>query len=148
MNEENTRSIVAAAPPSQIHRYLHYSLLVPSAKTEAEFSCQANHGAVTQQAVLEENPHIKFFNGQRGYVLCRLTPELWHTDYPVLPYVTAPGAPIYTRASFAVEAGKPGLQQVGETAVPTRASSLIESDSERIRAQKRADGRQLGGRRR
>src|SRR5215203_5474786 len=51
MNEENTRSIVAAAPPSQIHRYLHYSLLVPSAKTEAEFSCQANHGAVTQQDV-------------------------------------------------------------------------------------------------
>jgi alkaline phosphatase D len=101
-----------------------------------------------QQAVLEENPHIKFFNGQRGYVLCRLTPELWHADYPVLPYVKEPGAPIYTRASFAVEAGKPGLQQVGETAVPTRASSLIESDSERIRAQKRADGRQLGGRRR
>jgi alkaline phosphatase D len=101
-----------------------------------------------QQAVLEENPHIKFFNGQRGYVLCRLTPELWHTDYPVLPYVKDSGAPIYTRASFAVEAGKPGLQQAGETAVPTRASSLIESDSERIRAQKRADGRQLGGRRR
>jgi alkaline phosphatase D len=98
-----------------------------------------------QQAVLEENPHIKFFNGQRGYVRCRLTPELWRTDYRVLPYVKEPGASMYTRASFAVEAGRPGLQQVSETAVPTRASSLIESDAERIRAQKRADGRQRGG---
>jgi alkaline phosphatase D len=101
-----------------------------------------------QQAILEENPHIKIFNGQRGYVRCRLTPELWHADYRVLPYVSEPGAQIYTRASFAVEAGRPGLQQVGETAVPTRASSLIESDAERIRAQKRADGRQRSGRRR
>jgi alkaline phosphatase D len=100
-----------------------------------------------QQGILEENPHMKFFNGQRGYVLCRLTLELWHADYRVLPYVSEPGAPIYTRASFAVEAGRPGLQQVGETAVPTRASSLIESDAERIRAQERADGRRRGGRR-
>jgi alkaline phosphatase D len=94
-----------------------------------------------QQRILEENLHIKFFNGQRGYVLCRLTPELWRTDYRVLPYVKEPGASMYTRASFAVEAGRPGLQQVSETAVPSRASSLIESDAERIRAQKRADGR-------
>jgi alkaline phosphatase D len=101
-----------------------------------------------QQAVLEENPHIKFFNGQRGYVRCRLTPELWRTDYRVLPYVKEPGAPIYTRASFAVEAGRPGLQQVSETAVPSRATSLIESDEERIRAQERADQKQRGGRRR
>jgi alkaline phosphatase D len=98
-----------------------------------------------QQRILEENLHIKFFNGQRGYVLCRLTPELWRTDYRVLPYVKEPGASMYTRASFAVEAGRPGLQQVSETAVPSRASSLIESDAERIRAQKRADGRQRGG---
>ncbi len=99
-----------------------------------------------QQGILEENPHIKFFNGQRGYVRCRLTPELWRTDYRVLPYVKESGAPIYTRASFAVEAGRPGLQQVSGTTVPTRASSLIESDAERIRAQKRADGRQRGRR--
>ena len=26
-------------------------------------------------AILAENPHIKFFNGQRGYVRCRLTPD-------------------------------------------------------------------------
>jgi alkaline phosphatase D len=100
-----------------------------------------------QQAILEENPHIRFFNGQRGYVRCRLRPELWRTDYRVLPYVSEPGAPIYTRASFAVEAGRPGLQQVSGTTVPTRASSLIESDAERIRAQKRADERRRGGRR-
>jgi alkaline phosphatase D len=100
-----------------------------------------------QQAILEENPHIRFFNGQRGYVRCRLRPELWRTDYRVLPYVKEPGAPIYTKASFAVEAGRPGLQVVSKTAVPTRASSLIESDAKRIRAQESADERRRGGRR-
>jgi alkaline phosphatase D len=65
----------------------------------------------------------------------------------VLPYVKEPGAPIYTKASFAVEAGRPGLQVVSETAVPTRASSLIESDAKRIRAQESADERRRGGRR-
>ena len=37
-------------------------------------------------AILAENPHIKFFNGQRGYVRCRLTRDTWQTDYRVLPY--------------------------------------------------------------
>ena len=27
------------------------------------------------EAVVEENPHIEFFNGQRGYVRCTLTPR-------------------------------------------------------------------------
>ncbi|MFH4233462.1 alkaline phosphatase D family protein, partial [Acinetobacter baumannii] len=70
-----------------------------------------------QQAIVEENPHIKFFNGQRGYVRCTLTPERWRTDYRVVPYVSQPGARVYTRASFVVEAGRPGLQQAAANAV-------------------------------
>ncbi|WP_100331941.1 alkaline phosphatase D family protein [Bacillus xiapuensis] len=57
------------------------------------------------------NEHVKFYNGQRGYVRCRVTPEQWQTDHLVLPYITKPGAPIKTRASFIVENGKPGLQE-------------------------------------
>ena len=100
-----------------------------------------------QEAVVAENPHIKFFNGQRGYVRCRLTPEEWRADYRVLPFVKQPGAPIYTRASFAIEAGNPGLQQVDANAVRgTRISAAaIESDAERIGAQEEAAS---GGRRR
>jgi alkaline phosphatase D len=57
---------------------------------------------------MAENPHIKFFNGQRGYVRCNLTPGRWQTDYRILAAVSQPGAPISTRASFVVENGKPG----------------------------------------
>lgn len=57
-----------------------------------------------------ENPFVKFFNAQRGYVRCELTPTQWRTDYRVVPYVTRPGAPIQTRKSFVVTAGKPRLE--------------------------------------
>ena len=69
------------------------------------------------KAVLAENPHIKFYNNQRGYVRCIVTPDRWQADYRVLPYVTHPGAPISTRASFLMEKGKPGLQKIYDGAV-------------------------------
>ncbi len=58
---------------------------------------------------MAENPHIKLYNNQRGYVYCRVTPKTWQTDYRVLPYVTRPGAPIATRESLTVEAGNPRI---------------------------------------
>jgi alkaline phosphatase D len=88
--------------------------------------------------VVEENPHIEFFNGQRGYVRCTLTPQEYRADYRVVPYVKQPGAQVYTRASFVTEAGNPGLQQASEASVPTRQASLVETDAERIRARERA----------
>ncbi len=54
---------------------------------------------------MSENPHLHFFNSQRGYVKCEVTPQQWRTDYRVLPYVSWPGAPIATRASFVVANG-------------------------------------------
>jgi alkaline phosphatase D len=62
------------------------------------------------QTVLSENPHIKFFNSQRGYVSCTVTPETWRADYRVLPFVSRPGAPVSTRASFVTERANPGVQ--------------------------------------
>ena len=58
---------------------------------------------------LARNPHVHFFNGQRGYVRCEVTRERLAADYRVLPYVTRPGAAMATRASFVVEEGRPGL---------------------------------------
>jgi len=74
----------------------------------------------TTAAILAENPHIKFYNGQRGYVRCEVDQNQWRTDYKVLPYVSRPGAPISTRASFVVEADRPGVAQVGDADVPSR----------------------------
>ncbi len=58
---------------------------------------------------LAENPHIRFANTQRGYVSTRFTAEQMRADFKVLPFVTRPGAPVSTRASFVVEDGQPGL---------------------------------------
>ncbi|MBM7786892.1 alkaline phosphatase D family protein [Tenggerimyces flavus] len=62
------------------------------------------------ELALRQNPHYKFFNGQRGYVKCAVTPELWKADYRVVPFVYEQGAPISTRRSFVTEAGNPGLE--------------------------------------
>lgn len=90
-----------------------------------------------QRAVLAENPHLKFFNGQRGYVRCTLTPAQMRADFRVLPYVSRRGGEIHTRASYVVENENPGLQRQSVSApVGVRESSaLIESDAERIAAQ-------------
>jgi alkaline phosphatase D len=61
-------------------------------------------------ATLAENPFVKFYNSERGYVRCTVTPREWKSDYQLLDYVVKPGSPIHTRASFVTEAGKPDLQ--------------------------------------
>ena len=58
-----------------------------------------------------ENLFVKYWNGQRGYVRCRVTPELWTSDYRIVQYVTQPDGPIHTGASFVVENGKPGAER-------------------------------------
>jgi alkaline phosphatase D len=66
----------------------------------------------TTERMLSENPHIKFFNAQRGYVRCSLTPQQWQTDYRVVEMVTKPDARVSTRASFIIENGKPGAKRM------------------------------------
>lgn len=60
---------------------------------------------------LSNNPFVQFFNGQRGYVRCDVTPRQWRADYQVVPFVIQPGAPVETKASFVVEDGRPGAQR-------------------------------------
>jgi alkaline phosphatase D len=61
--------------------------------------------------ITSQNPGNRFFNGERGYVRCTVTPDAWLSDYRVVPYVSRPGAPVKTRASFVVEPGEPGVKQ-------------------------------------
>jgi len=58
------------------------------------------------EKMLPVNPQIRYFNGRRGYVRCEVTPQLWRTDYRLVDYVTKPGAPVATKASFTVEPGR------------------------------------------
>ena len=58
------------------------------------------------------NPELVFENDNRGYIVCDVTRDVWRTDYRVLDYVHEQGAPVKTRASFAVERGQAKLNLV------------------------------------
>jgi alkaline phosphatase D len=56
-------------------------------------------------------PNMKYHNARRGYVRCTLTPDRWTSDYRTVPYVTRPGAPVETAATYVVQNGKPGAER-------------------------------------
>jgi alkaline phosphatase D len=62
------------------------------------------------QTLLAANPHMKFFNSQRGYVRVNANQERLQSDFRVVPAVTTPGAAVSTRASFVVEDGEAGVK--------------------------------------
>lgn len=66
----------------------------------------------TFQSLRAENPCVQFFNQQRGYVRCTVTKDTWQSDYFVVDQVTQPNGTVSKRASFVVEAGKPGAKPV------------------------------------
>ncbi|MFI1399212.1 alkaline phosphatase D family protein [Streptomyces sp. NPDC020681] len=60
----------------------------------------------------QSNPHMKFYNGRRGFVTVTLGEQQARADFKTVAAVTTPGAPITTAASFVTEAGDPGLKPV------------------------------------
>ncbi|WP_407701332.1 alkaline phosphatase D family protein [Virgibacillus dakarensis] len=92
--------------------------------------------------ILEQNPHIKFFNDYRGYVRCRVTPSQWKADYRVVPFVTKPGAAISTRASFIYEKDQEGLKELAASIVPLGKQRSNEVEEDRYRAHNRAHEKQ------
>ena len=63
-------------------------------------------------AVMSENPHLKWQNNRRGYVVCRVADDAWTTDYRTVQYVTKPGSPVDTPTKWRVEHGRPGITKV------------------------------------
>lgn len=57
-------------------------------------------------------PNMKYHNARRGYVRCELTANRWTSDYRLVPYITRPGAPVETAATYVVEHGKPGAERI------------------------------------
>ncbi|OWK39667.1 alkaline phosphatase D family protein [Fimbriiglobus ruber] len=62
-------------------------------------------------SILAENPCVKFYDRQRGYVRCVVTPKSWRSEYVVVADVTKPGAPAVEKAAFVVEAGAAGVKK-------------------------------------
>jgi alkaline phosphatase D len=56
------------------------------------------------------NPHVKFYDGRRGYVHCTMTPDRLTSDFKIVDYIRRDdAAPLATVARFVTEAGRPGL---------------------------------------
>jgi len=62
--------------------------------------------------VLADNPFVKFYNAERGYVRCELTPTQWTTDFRVVPIVSKPESDCLTRATFQIQHGRAGAERV------------------------------------
>ncbi len=76
------------------------------------------------------NPHLTFWTNLRGYVSTTITPSEFRADYRCVPRVSEPGASAFTRASFVVEDGVPGMHRVGR--VPRRAQRAPSRSPEQI----------------
>lgn len=63
------------------------------------------------RALLAQDPHIKFFNSQRGYVRHIVRPERWQADYQVLDKVSVRDGTMTTRKSLVAESGKSALAE-------------------------------------
>ncbi|MFG1878830.1 alkaline phosphatase D family protein [Sphaerisporangium sp. NPDC049003] len=85
------------------------------------------------------NPHLKFYNNQRGYVMTKIERDLMTADFRVLPHVQTPGSEAYTRATFVIEDRVPGVRQTYlrpldpslRTAQPITVEETVELETKR-----------------
>ncbi|PXY34183.1 alkaline phosphatase D family protein [Prauserella flavalba] len=58
------------------------------------------------------NPHVRFYDGRRGYVHCRLDATRLTSEFKVVDYIERDdAAAVSTVARFVTEAGNPGLRE-------------------------------------
>ena len=58
-----------------------------------------------------QNACVQWYNSNRGYVSCTLTPRDWTSYFRTTPFVDRPGAPLETKATFVIEQGVPGARR-------------------------------------
>ncbi|MFD0899932.1 alkaline phosphatase D family protein [Actinomadura sediminis] len=60
---------------------------------------------------LQINPHLRFYNNQRGYVLTKIDKHEMRADFKTLPTVRDHEAQASTKATFVIEDEVPGVRQ-------------------------------------
>ncbi|WP_262402083.1 alkaline phosphatase D family protein [Actinomadura sp. CNU-125] len=60
---------------------------------------------------LQINPHLRFYNNQRGYVLTKIDKHEMKADFKTLPTVRDHDAEATTKATFVIEDEVPGVRQ-------------------------------------
>jgi alkaline phosphatase D len=61
---------------------------------------------------LTANPHLKWFDAQRGYTVCEVTPDRWLATYRSVTDQFDETSPVTTIGSWEVRAGVPGVLEV------------------------------------
>ena len=61
---------------------------------------------------LAENPHLRWADSRRGYVMVRLGPAVLRAEFRTLPFVSRPGGRAGTAAVFGLEDGRRGLARL------------------------------------
>lgn len=107
-----------------VHRNYAYNLKADFSDPDSEtvgteyvgtsISSFGDTAGLTQYGSSVGEPWQEFFNVDRGYVRCSLTPEEWQADYRVVSTVEEPSATVDTLASFVTEADNPGAQLASE----------------------------------
>ncbi|GHF81405.1 alkaline phosphatase D family protein [Streptomyces thermodiastaticus] len=59
--------------------------------------------------LMTANPHLRFYNGLRGYATVSLERRLARADFKTVSHVTTQGAPLTTAGSFVTQVGAQGL---------------------------------------
>jgi alkaline phosphatase D len=79
---------------------------------------------------LAHNPHLRFQNNLRGYVRTTITRDRMSADFRCVEKVSQPDADAFTRATFVIDDGQPGLRQTYDrqtTAAAPRALAGLSS---------------------
>ncbi len=67
--------------------------------------------AYVNDALLAENPHVKWQHNRRGYFTCAVTPETWRTEYRTVPFVSKPDAPVETSSRWRITRGRSTIER-------------------------------------
>ena len=63
-------------------------------------------------AALAANPQLKWFDARRGYTVCDVTPERWHSTFRAVADQFDEASPVETISEWHVVAGTPGVVQL------------------------------------
>ncbi|GAA3211035.1 alkaline phosphatase D family protein [Actinocorallia longicatena] len=84
------------------------------------------------QSYLKINPHLKFYNNQRGYVLTTIGRHEFKADFKTLPTVKTSTAAATTKATYVIEDEVPGLNQTYLRPFLQGRSSPAQSDPQSV----------------
>jgi alkaline phosphatase D len=106
-----------------VHRHYANDLLLDDATVASELvtTSVSSGGDGSERTALTdvqlaENPHIRWADSRRGYVVLDVAPDSFRASFRTLPYVRRPGASVSTAATFTLADGERGLERAGQSA--------------------------------